>query len=501
MGIVKRQFFKASAATYVGVALGYLNITILFPYFCTPEQLGLYRVIINMATMFAAIAYMGTPQTIIKQHPFFKKSAQLKEFYGLLVIMFLATLTLSAVLLMLLENSVINFFSQKSPEVAEYYFYSVYIAFTLAIYVLFISNVRIIKRIAFPAFLKDVFLRVLIMINILLLGFEIINFKQFIILLCSAYTILTIVAVIYSLKLVPIKVSFEINALKKYDIKNTLNFTLLTFLASISNIIIMNADSLMITAYAEKGLTDTGIYTIAFFIGSTLEIPKRMIILVTAPVISEYWTDGKMDQIEKAFKQTSINGLILGAFIFGLIWLNIETLYTFIPNSEIYSKGLFVVLFILIARLFELICSLAPNIITQTKLYAYNLPLSIVLVLITIVSNYLLIPKYGILGAGIATMASIIIYNTLKIALVWHSYKIWPFDIKLFKFLIFFTLTVFFISQIEIAPNNYIFAILKSLMFLVALTLFSLLDNTSDDFKSIILKVISKIQQILWRER
>ncbi len=494
MGIIKRQFFKASAATYVGVVLGYLNITILFPYFCSPEELGLYRVVINMATMFAAIAYMGTPQTIIKQHPLFKKSAQLKEFYGLLALMFLATLALSAVLLLVLESTVINFFSQKSPEVGEYYFYSVYIAFTLAIYVLFISNVRIIKRIAFPAFLKDVFLRVLIMINIFLLGFEIINFKQFIILLCSAYTILTTVAVIYSLRLVPVKVSFKINTLKRFDIKNTLNFTLLTFLASISNIIIMNADSLMITAFAEKGLADTGIYTIAFFIGSTLEIPKRMIVLVTAPLISEFWTDGKMAKIEEAFKQTSINGLILGAFIFGLIWLNIETIYTFIPNSDIYSKGLYVVLFILIGRLFELICSLAPNIITQTNLYAYNLPLSIVLVLVTILSNYLLIPKYGILGAGIATMASIIIYNILKIILVWHSYKIWPFDIKLIKFLFFFIVIIFFISQLDTQADNYFFAILKSILFLAALTIFSLLDNTSDDFKNIILKVISKIR-------
>ena len=122
MGIVKRQFFKASAATYLGVALGYLNVTILFPYFCSPEQLGLYRVVINMATMFAAIAYMGTPQAIVKQFPRFKNKGQTNEFYGLLTLMFLSTLALSLSLLLLLEDIVIEFFSEKSPEVGEYYF-------------------------------------------------------------------------------------------------------------------------------------------------------------------------------------------------------------------------------------------------------------------------------------------------------------------------------------------------------------------------------------------
>ncbi len=465
MGIVKRQFFKASAATYVGVALGYLNVTILFPYFCTPEQLGLYRVVINMATMFAAIAYMGTPQAIIKQFPFFNKKGQAKEFYGLLTLMFLATLFISFSLLYFLEDTVISFFEDKSPEVGEYYYYSVFIAFSLAIYVLFISNVRLIKRIAFPAFLKDVFLRLIIMGSIFLLGFEIINFSQFIMLLCGAYLSIALIGVLYSFKLVPFEVSLNINKLKKADIRDTLNFSLITFLASVSNIIIMNADSLMISALSKEGLADTGIYTIAFFIGSTLDIPRRIINLVTGPMIAEYWVDGSMEKIKEAFKETSVNSLIIGCFIFGVIWINLDSIYQLIPNSEIYIKGINVVLFILLARLFEMSCSISPNILTQTRLYVYNLPLAILLVILTVGLNYLLIPEYGIIGAGFATMASVIIYNTLKLIIIQLAFKMHPFEPATFKILLLFGLNLLIFYMVPSFENIFVAIGLNSLIF------------------------------------
>lgn len=483
MGIIKRQFLKASAATYVGVVLGYLNVTILFPYFCTPEELGLYRVIINMATMFAVVAYMGTPQTIIKQLPLFKKKGQEKEFYGLLILMFLSTLVLSFSILYFLQDLFISFFSDKSPEVGKYYFYAVFIAFTLAVYVLFISNVRIIKRIAFPAFLQDVFLRILIMAGILLMGFSYIDFGEFVVILCSSYLFIAIAGIIYSLRLVPFSISFDLGRIGKSDIRETLNFSLLTFLASVSNIIIMNVDSLMITALAPDGLTDTGIYTIAFFIGSVLDIPKRMINLVTQPLISEYWVEGKIDKIEDAFKDSSVNGIVISSLIFAVIWLNLDTIYQIIPNSEIYIKGLSVVLFILIARLFEMACSIAPNIITQTRLYIYNLPLAFVLIILTISLNYLMIPKYGITGAAIATMLSVIAYNSLKLGLVYLMLGIQPFTFKSIRFLIFFIIVMYLQSLFFDKASGISGLLLENALVLIPLIAFLILDKTSPEIE------------------
>src|SRR5947207_3374598 len=48
MGIVQRQSIKSSIATYIGVAIGYLNFVILYPRFLSTDQVGLIRVLVSV---------------------------------------------------------------------------------------------------------------------------------------------------------------------------------------------------------------------------------------------------------------------------------------------------------------------------------------------------------------------------------------------------------------------------------------------------------------------
>ncbi|MBA3757097.1 MAG: hypothetical protein H0X02_13130 [Nitrosomonas sp.] len=53
MGLLRRQSIKSSIATYIGIAIGYVNLILLFPKFLLPDQLGLTRVMISMAAIFS----------------------------------------------------------------------------------------------------------------------------------------------------------------------------------------------------------------------------------------------------------------------------------------------------------------------------------------------------------------------------------------------------------------------------------------------------------------
>ena len=59
MGIIKRQSFKATIVSYIGVALGYLNIILILPKYLSTTQIGLIRVMTDAATLFAAFASLG----------------------------------------------------------------------------------------------------------------------------------------------------------------------------------------------------------------------------------------------------------------------------------------------------------------------------------------------------------------------------------------------------------------------------------------------------------
>ena len=49
MGIVIRQGVKGTIATYLGVAIGFVNTLWLYPKILTPDEIGLFRTLIDGA--------------------------------------------------------------------------------------------------------------------------------------------------------------------------------------------------------------------------------------------------------------------------------------------------------------------------------------------------------------------------------------------------------------------------------------------------------------------
>mgnify|MGYP004150682039 CR=1 FL=1 len=59
-------------------------------------------------------------------------------------------------------------------------------------------------------------------------------------------------------------------------------------ISGFGNIIILNIDILMVSALL--GLSNTGIYTTAFYIGIIIEMPRRAISQISLPIISNHFS-------------------------------------------------------------------------------------------------------------------------------------------------------------------------------------------------------------------
>ena len=197
--------------------------------------------------------------------------------------------------------------------------------------------------------------------------------------------------------------------------------------------IVLQIDSIMVSG--ALGLDATGIYTIAFFIGVVIEMPKRSITQISAPLISQAFEKNDMPAVEKLYKQTSINQMIIGSLLLIGIWANLESLYSFIPNGEIYIQGINVVLFIGLGKLSDMIFGTNGEIIVMSKHYKFNVVAVGILAILTITLNLLLIPKYGIEGAAIASFLAMLTFNLSKFLFVWVKFKIQPFSLGSIKLL------------------------------------------------------------------
>jgi O-antigen/teichoic acid export membrane protein len=101
-------------------------------------------------------------------------------------------------------------------------------------------------------------------------------------------------------------------------------------------------------------------------------------------------------------------------------------MFSLLPKD--YSQGRYVILFLGMARLFDLATGINGHILITSHKFRIDLILNIILSALTIFTNLLFIPLYGIEGAALATMLSYVLINFLRLILVWYWFRMQPFD-------------------------------------------------------------------------
>jgi O-antigen/teichoic acid export membrane protein len=255
-----------------------------------------------------------------------------------------------------------------------------------------------------------------------------------------------------------------------------------------SGIVIINIDSLMLSAYS--GLRNTGIYTIAFFIATFIEIPKKSLSQVLIPLVSEANKNNDVGKLEELYKKSSLTQLIIGGFIFILIWCNIANIFRIIPHGNIYSEGKWVVFFIGIGKLFDMVTGINQEIVGTSKYYKYDLMYYPFVGIIAIGANMWLIPRYGMTGAAIATAFSVFLFNTIRFFFILLVFKIQPFSFNILKVLVigsFVFLLSYFLHPIE---NLFIDLSVRCLIITITFAGLILLTKASEDINLIFKKIL-----------
>jgi O-antigen/teichoic acid export membrane protein len=118
-------------------------------------------------------------------------------------------------------------------------------------------------------------------------------------------------------------------------------------------------------------------------------------------------------------------------------------------GADFIEKGAPVLIILTVAQFVNCITGGAGFTLTMTGKQNLELINSVTVVLINIVLNYLLIPKYGVSGAAIATTISIISINLLRLAEVYKIYQIHPYSRSYLKLLIPAVISVLLILPIQ----------------------------------------------------
>jgi len=330
---------------------------------------------------------------------------------------------------------------------------------------------------------------------LLLYLFNWINFQQFMAAFVGSYGVIMLGLLAYTFVQFEVDLKPKLDFLRKLLVKNMANYSMFAFFGGLASIIVNNIDIIMLSSLA--GLSDTGIYAIAFYVGSAITIPRKSIYQISSPVISDAFKNKDLSLIERVYHQSSLNLVIAGGLVFCGVIANIDNLMSLLPPD--YTGGAMVIVVIASANVFDMATGVNGAIILNSKYYRFDLYSTLILIVTTILLNYLLIPLYGILGAAIGTGSAVVLYNILKVSYVWLRFSMQPFEWGILPIIAIGAGTLLVIFQIPTMFNTYADILIRSAL-ITALYLIPVVSlKISEQFNELVFKSLTNVKDTIRR--
>ena len=490
MGIVIRQSAVSTALSYVGVVIGYVNLLILFPAYMSPQEVGLARIVQDAAIIMVPFAQLGIGQLVLRFFPGHNHKPEYTEFVGLILVFLAIGLSLFTLVFFAFNDAITGYFTSKSPEVISYIYYILILTIILTVHQVMVAFSQSSLNIILPNFLKEILLRAATLSGIILFAIGILTFTQFIYLLLVAYLLNLIILSVYLARRKILRLNFKWSYFNLVNIKPMLKFGLFTFLGGSGILIIGKIDSIMVTGML--GLTETAIYTTAFYIAVLIELPKRAIAQIGMPIISRAFKENNQQEIKEIYAKSSLNNLIIGALIFIGLWINLDNIFTLIPKTEVYSLGKMVVLIVGAGKLIDIAAGLNGEIIVMSKYYRVNVYFVVALAIFTVGANYILIPVYGLSGAAIGSAFALLFFNLTKFIFLYSKLKLQPFSVNTIKVILLGAVILLFGLWLPQLDNVYYDIFYRSVIVSVIYSIAIYLLKPSKDIDNLINKAIGR---------
>ena len=488
MGIVRKQSTYSTIFTYLGFAIGALNTVVLFPSFFSKEAFGLTRVMIDFALFFSSISTLGSINALYKFNPFYKDFLPEKKND----LPFLTLLTTIAGCILFLLGALIfepfleRKFGNNSPLFVAHY--RLVIPFTISYTLLMLLEAYcwVIKKTIVSNIIKELFYRLTTTVLIFLYIMHWIQLETFFTLFGYSYIPALIILIVLIARNGGLTLYARISLATKRLYKKVLIFTTYHYTGLLIGVLPKTVDGLLIASITDKGLENLAVYSIPVYLVSIMDVPYRSMAGITTTLIAEAWKNKDLPRIKELYHKTSINLLILGLGILGLLMPNLDNLIRFNPQYSM-AKAIFIIAGL--AKIIDLGMGMNAQILLLSKYWKMDFYSSVLFIFINIILDYFMIQQFGVMGAAYGSAIALICYNFIRCIYLWRLFKMQPFDANTIKVLLIAALAILITWNLPFIGNLYLDSALKCLVFCLlyipAVLYFQISDDINTMYKGI----------------
>jgi len=304
------------------------------------------------------------------------------------------------------------------------------------------------------------------------------------------YVLAIVISTLFSFYFVRKVFSFSSHVKPVYERKVWLAYSIPLLLNHFLLLVMLWTDTLMLGFF--RGSNEVGVYNAAAPTAQLIYVLPAALLSLFLPVLSGLYSKSEKKAFNSCYLAVTKWIFIANVFVLLALGLFSRQILGVLFGKDYIAGG--VVLVVLVAGYFIYHLSLASNnilmIVERTKLVFF---VSFVGAVFNVILNYLLIPDYGFLGAGIATSSSVFVMGVLNFIITTRIIKFSPFNKNYLRILLPVLITFFalFYARKFITFNIFYLIIVLGfgfLLYVLLLFLFKVFDK--EDI--VILKYVEK---------
>ena len=493
MGIVLKQSFRNTLIIYGAFLIGGINTIVFYPKILASEFYGMVVFLLSASNLIMPLAAFGIQYTIVKFYSSYETKEQKDKFLSSVIFLPLFIALPIGFLWDYFQDWIMMRVTKENQIIENYTFYIYIIAISCAYFELFYSWTKVQLQTVFGNVLKELWNRVVVMLLLLAVFFGVITKTSFIFYLAIAYVLRAVVMMLYAFKIYLPKFHFKFPD----NYLEVLKYSGYIILAGSAGAILLDIDKIMIPG--KDTIEKAAYYAVAVFIGSFIEAPSRAMTQILQPLTSKSLNEFNTKEVERLYKKSSINLLLVGGLFFILVNCGVGELFKLMEDKG-YAGGEYVVLMISLAKLYTMFLGSNGAIINNSKFYRITLPLALGMSICVYFLNHVFYYKIGLGtdGLALATLITILVFNTVKLWFVHRKLAITPFTDKSWKMVcIIFVLFISFYFWNFSLPELMIFNFNSTPIFNIILK--SILISAVYIFLVLKLKISNEIDLILKR--
>jgi O-antigen/teichoic acid export membrane protein len=206
-------------------------------------------------------------------------------------------------------------------------------------------------------------------------------------------------------------------------------------------------------------------------VSAAMEIPQRSLTSISIPILAESWKNKEMNRIASIYSKSISNLLVIALGMFGLIWLNIHNLVSFLNHLASKTNGYYEVISPLVfvmglSKVLDLSTGVNGQIIGTSNYWRFDFYTNVFYTVLSIPLNFVLIKYFGLMGLAYSNLIALTLYNSARYIFLYKKFGMQPYQLKHLGVLLLSLVIYVAIHFLPQAPNLYLDIFIRSSVFI-----------------------------------